>query len=87
MNPSPRDQSIKELRGAWVLINDAGIDITGIYMPTDDTDPGLELEGEYVLQIAHYHSPPYVLDDLNQNEIACFQTLDQLIGFVSSMEK
>lgn len=81
------DRSIKELRGVWTLINDAGIEITGIYMPTEETDAGLELMGKYVLQIAHYHVPPVILDDLMQNEIACFEDVNQLIEFLAKTRK
>src|SRR5665213_434102 len=46
---------IEELKGV-------GIPITGVYMPCDEYDGGLEIDDTYVLQIAPYHDPQFVLD-------------------------
>ena len=65
-------------------LSSVGIPITGVYMPTDEVDGGLEINRMYVLQIAPYHDPQFLLDkvELPGEEIASFTSLDTLIQFI-----
>lgn len=70
--------TIEELESAGVLI-------TGVYMPTSDTDAGVEIDQKYILQIADYHTPNLILDTLDLQEVGEFDTTSSLISFL--MEK
>jgi len=68
---------IEELKGV-------GIPITGVYMPSEESDGGLEIDDTYVLQIAPYHDPQFVLDvvECPGEEIAMFSSIGELITFL-----
>jgi len=61
-----------------------GIPITGVYMPSEEFDGGLEIDDTYVLQIAPYHDPQILLDkvELPGEEVASFTGLDQLVKYL-----
>lgn len=65
-------------------LNAAGIPITGVYMPSQDTDGGVEIDRQYVLQIAPYHDPMFLLDVVESpgEEIASFSNPQALIQFL-----
>jgi hypothetical protein len=53
-------------------------------MPTGEADGGVEIDNQYVLQIAPYHNPPFVLDVIGSpgEELASFSNGGQLIQFL-----
>ncbi len=67
-------------------LQSVGVPITGYYPETVDSDPGLEINNKFVLQLATYHVPPILLDtvdeDGNINEVGSFHTVDALIKFL-----
>lgn len=65
-------------------LKEVGIPVTGYYMPSETTDGGLEIDRQYVLQVAHYHNPPLILDVIESpgNEIAAFTEVNDLIKFI-----
>ena len=70
-----------------IVINEltsVNIPITGVYMPSQETDGGLEIDGQYVLQIAPYHDPIFVLDVVESpgEDIASFANPSELIKFI-----
>lgn len=80
------DIEIQELilKRAHKELTDVGIPVTGIYLPTADTDAGLEIEGKYILQIAPYEEPGLFLDKVSDpgEEIASFREITTLIQFI-----
>lgn len=64
-----------------------GIPITGVYMATGETDGGVEIDNQYVLQIAPYHDPIFLLDVVESpgEEIASFSNTTGLIQFIMEM--
>lgn len=72
------------LKKAYKELSDVGVPITGIYMPTEDTDAGLEINGKFVLHIAPYEEPGLFLDDIKHpgESIASFSTINTLIQFM-----
>ena len=65
-------------------LKEVGIPVTGVYLPTSDTDGGAEIDNRYVLQIAPYHDPMFLLDVVESpgEEIASFSNASQLIQFL-----
>lgn len=65
-------------------LKSVGIPVTGVYMPASDTDGGIEIDSQYVLQIAPYHDPMFLLDVVESpgEEIASFSNTSQLIQFL-----
>jgi hypothetical protein len=65
-------------------LHKVGIPVTGVYMPTGEADGGVEIDNQYVLQIAPYHNPPFVLDVIGSpgEELASFSNGGQLIQFL-----
>jgi hypothetical protein len=61
-----------------------GVPVTGVYMPASDADGGIEIDGQYILQIAPYHDPMFLLDVVESpgEEIASFSNTSQLIKFL-----
>lgn len=61
-----------------------GIPVTGVYMPGNESDGGIEIDNQYILQIAPYHDPQFLLDVVESpgEEIASFSTTGQLIQFL-----
>jgi hypothetical protein len=70
-------QAAKELRSV-------GIPVTGLYLATKDTDPGLEINSRYVLQYSSYCNPRYHLDrvELPGEEIFESNSLNDVIAFI-----
>lgn len=65
-------------------LEEVKIPVTGVYMPSEQYDGGVEIDGQYVLQIAPYHDPLFLLDVVESpgEEIASFSTTDGLIQFL-----
>ena len=65
-------------------LSKVGIPVSGVYMATGETDGGVEIDNQYVLQIAPYHDPIFVLDVVESpgEAIANFSTVDGLIQFL-----
>lgn len=65
-------------------LQQVGVIVTGVFMPTGETDGGVEIDNQYVLQIAPYHNPPFVLDVVESpgEEIASFSNSGELIQFL-----
>ena len=61
-----------------------GIPVTGVYMPSEETDGGVEIDGTYVLHIAPYHDPQFLLDVVESpgEEIASFSDIGELLSFL-----
>lgn len=68
---------INELSAADILI-------TGIYMPSDENDAGIEISNKYVLQIAPYHSPHLIVDRIESpgKTLKTFSTTNELISWL-----
>ncbi len=72
------------LRRMIAELSAVNIPVTGVYMPSEETDGGLELDGLYVLQIAPYHEPQFILDKANApgEEVATFTGIGELITYM-----
>lgn len=78
------DAQLVTLKKADSDLRSVGIPVTGIYMPTDETDAGIEIDGKYVLHIAPYQEPGLYLDRVESpgEDIASFSSIDTLIQYI-----
>lgn len=81
MNLNQQKQLLKMVIEELVLSN---IPVTGIYMPEDTIDGGIEIDFRYTLQIAPYHDPIFIVDFVEYpgEEIASFSTVPEMITFI-----
>lgn len=78
------DVQLITLKKADSDLREVGIPVTGIYMPTDTTDAGIEIDGKYILHIAPYQEPGLYLDRVESpgEEIASFSSINTLIQYI-----
>lgn len=84
MKLSDQVQYIKHIVNEF---NKVGIPVSGMYMPSEDTDGGVEIDGKFILHYAPYHEPRLLLDRVESpgNEIASFETVDSAIKYFMEM--
>lgn len=72
------------IKKADAELREAGIPVTGIYLPTQDTDAGLEIDGKFVLHYAPYEEPGFFLDHIKEpgESITSFSSISSLIQFM-----
>jgi len=82
------NMSADEVNGhmSWVKqeLEHMGVPLTGFYVATRETDPGIEIDSKYILQYCYYSSPLYFLDKVESpgEEIFACNDLNEVVQFL-----
>lgn len=75
----------KQLKLLLTHLKQKDILVSGVYSPSDQTDGGIEINNRYIVQLAPYHNPIFIIDEVAApgNEIASFNTVTDVVAFFS----